>query len=246
MILFVGDIHGKTFAAKQIDAYAKKIGATAIIQTGDFGLLWGGPNDDFEEEFFTYFYTREPSLPVWYTCAGNHDNWDALKAKADIQGNADVVELAPNCFWVQRGKFLNIEGKKILFFGGAESIDKYHRTEGISWWAQETPSYKEFEDFFSALDEGKPDIVITHDAPKSIDIWRIDNRESVTPKSLQKIFELTSHRPKAWLFGHHHILEEWNVDGTAFYCCGIEGEGWEYHLEDDSFHSFDDKLINSI
>lgn len=225
MILYVGDLHGSTYAARKIDEWAVANGVTSIVQVGDFGLLWRGL-DDYEESFYSYFYCREPSLPTWYVCDGNHENHTAWRTLAERQGNPDLVELLPNCYWVQRGKIISLEGKKHLFFGGAESIDRHNRTEGTSWWPEETPTNSEFNSFFEAIEDEKPDVIVTHDAPKDIDIWRVDGRNSATPRTLGQIWNSLTHRPTYWMFGHHHILERWRLNDTDFFCCGIEGEGW--------------------
>jgi len=225
MILYVGDIHGSTYAARKIDELATKIGVEAIVQVGDFGLLWTD-RGAYDETFLSYFYCREPSLPPWYTCGGNHDNWAVWNELAKEQEDSDIVKLVDNCFWVQRSRVISLGGKKHLFFGGAESIDKHHRTEGVSWWREETPTFQEFQDFFEAIESEKPDVIVAHDAPRFIEIYRVDNRNSVTPNTLQQIFDSIQHKPQTYFFGHHHILQDWNVNGTHFLCCGIEGEGW--------------------
>ena len=38
---------------------------------------------------------------------------------------------------LKRGRCYNIQGKNILTIGGADSVDKFRRTEGLSWWKEE-------------------------------------------------------------------------------------------------------------
>ena len=39
---------------------------------------------------------------------------------------------------LKRGRTYNIDGKKILTIGGADSVDKFRRQEGLNWWKEET------------------------------------------------------------------------------------------------------------
>lgn len=48
-----------------------------------------------------------------------------------------------NVIHLMRGEVYCIEGNTIFVMGGGYSIDKYRRTEGISWWLLEMPSKEE-------------------------------------------------------------------------------------------------------
>ena len=98
---------------------------------------------------------------------------------------------------------------------GAWSIDRIHRTENISWWANEELNYKEMQqalDFYSA---NKPRIMITHDYPHEVrkELFGIKDK-SITPTGLQAMFEV--HQPEIWVFGHHHESVNKVINGTRF------------------------------
>jgi 5-methylcytosine-specific restriction endonuclease McrA len=128
---------------------------------------------------------------------------------------------------------ITLEGERHLFLGGAESVDKVHRVEGATWWAYESPTYEEFSTFFNAFEDKKPDVVVTHEAPLCVDCcgsghtsMSVKREDQPTARNLQNIWKISTHRPARWYFGHHHVFEEWEVEGTTFRCCGLGGQYW--------------------
>jgi hypothetical protein len=55
-----------------------------------------------------------------------------------------------------------------MYIGGALSIDKAHRTEGLNWWVDEELSIQEMNSIFDKYIKEKPDIMVTHDCPEEI------------------------------------------------------------------------------
>jgi hypothetical protein len=219
MIFYVGDTHGRLDDVKEIEAQAVKAGAKMIIQVGDFGVHFGK-----DCELSRWFNTRASGLP-WLTCGGNHDNWPMWRELPEVNMfGGSVIELAPECYFAERGTTLTLEGEKHLFFGGAESIDKVYRTEGADWWEDETPNIKEVNNFFDTMEDFKPDVVVTHDAPLRVVIKKYNREENATPRNLENVLKHGDHTPKKWYFGHHHVVGEWDLEGTKFYCCGFHGE----------------------
>ena len=220
MIYYVGDTHGRVDAVKKVDAAAIANGVNTVVQVGDFGCHFSpGLRCNVDE----YFQGRE-SGPVWYTCGGNHDNWATWNDMAKEQGNPDLIRLTKDCFFVRQGATVLLEGKSHLFFGGAESTDKHMRWEGHDWWPEETPSRDEFYTFFDALNERRPDVVVTHDAPIRVVIKRLLRNENATPNGLENALKHSDYQPPVWVFGHHHRVEDWTVGETRFYCCGVHGQ----------------------
>ena len=232
MILYVGDLHGNVDATAKLDALALERGVTAVVQVGDFGLRW---RPDALGRFFDKRgrQARKPNarrkMVRWYTAGGNHEDWSRWKA-AEAKTDGPLVELAPEVFYVKRGASVVIDGLRHAFCGGAESSDKHTRKPGKTWWPEETPSREEIERFFDSVDAGV-DVVVTHDAPKETGTFRHDDRESMpTCQALSRVAELTSKRPRVWLFGHHHnhgLVDRYDGRGTTTYFgCGLEGQGW--------------------
>ena len=218
MIIYAGDTHGRLSAFESIDADARAEGADIVIQVGDFGVHFYDNCD-----VANWFKNREGG-PIWITCGGNHDNWPFWRTLPEVNlFGGKVRELAPGCFFAERGTVLNIGGEKHLFFGGAESIDRYQRKEGRDWWAEETPTYPEFCKFMDALESERPQVVVTHDGPISIPIYKHNRDRSPTPRNLENVFRNSNHLPDRWYFGHHHINDNWEMRGVHFVCCGLHG-----------------------
>jgi len=108
--LVVGDVHGNF---ESLQAIIDKYNPPRIFQVGDFGY-WP---DKVEIPKF--------KIPV-YWIGGNHENWLYLK---DIKS---MTYVSDNCIFLPTGTRLTINGKTILFVGGAKSVDWKHRKEGIS------------------------------------------------------------------------------------------------------------------
>ena len=232
-ILYVGDIHGIVDDVAKIDQLAVELGIDTVVQVGDFGMWWPKSGYPLVKYFKKRARQNRPG-PTWYTCGGNHDSYDKFLELQENQGGARKVELAPGVYWIARGHTLTLEGKKHLFFGGAESIDRHNRIEGETWWRYETPTYEEFSNFFMKLEDGQPDVVVTHDAPLCIDCMgdghahlKLGRESQPTPRNFENVWTLTSYRPPEWYFGHHHVYEEWEVEGTTFRCCGLGGQYWK-------------------
>ncbi len=137
-----------------------------------------------------------------------------------IRGNHD----SPYCcrlssHWIKDGTWDELH--KMMFIGGAYSIDQNWRTPMISWWPDEELSYEELSGLISEYDFRKPEVMVTHDCPDSIrqHFFRI-HESTKTSAALQSMFEI--HKPKLWIFGHHHRFKNEIIKGTRFICLGID------------------------
>lgn len=219
MIFYVGDTHGKIESIQEVEEKAIKAGASLIVQVGDFGIHFAR-----NCKVAKWFENRSGGLN-WVTCGGNHDNWPMWREFPEVEIFGGMVrQLAPGCFFADRGTALNLGGKKHLFFGGAESTDKWFRTAGLDWWEDETPTQEEALAFFDSMQNNKPEVIVTHDAPLRVSIDRVNRETSETPRTLENVLKLADHAPARWYFGHHHVKEEWSIEGTTFYCCGLHGD----------------------
>lgn len=223
--MYLGDIHGRLKHLSSAYQMAEAKGFDAVIQVGDFGF--GFPNCTIKK--WAEKRSRQSKWSVKFiSCGGNHDNQDIVDRLSEEQGHPDLIELVPNSgvFFAKRGSCVEIGGIQHLFLGGAESIDKHLRTEGVDFWEREEPSREEFELFFSNLEKHKPDTVVTHDAPLRVPLKRTGRSVSHVPNMLENVLKYSSHKPSKWYFGHHHVLDQWQIEETKFYCCGLHGQKW--------------------
>ena len=199
-LVLVGDIHGKfrpfhAFAEREMDS------GVAVVQIGDFGHGFldhgtaASAGDFFRENAGTCGFIR-----------GNHDD-------------PEVCRTMPG--WIPDGH--HDPARDIMFVGGAFSVDRHLRTQGLDWWEDEECSIAELHGIFDRYAAVKPRIMVTHDAPSAaikavFPHVRLFRPLSRTMQAFDAMFEV--HRPDAWIFGHWHRSASAVVDGTRFQCLG--------------------------
>lgn len=210
-----GDVHGEWDLHKLTSAVFKA-GKTLtkediVFVAGDLGAVWGGNQTD---KYYQDWYESKQ----WTTCSvdGNHENHDLLEKLPEVPFHGGIAKkVNDSLYYLNRGEVYNFNGKTIFAFGGGKSIDKVDRTEGVSWWEQEIPTEREYENAMRNLDRHnfEVDYVITHTAPM-IAINRMITRDSEaifyynmkaddqTVKYLSNIENVLKY--KAWYFGHFH------------------------------------------
>lgn len=198
--LFIGDSHGDLAFVEHASNLARKHSAE-IISVGDWGFLW--PGHDQLRDLSDMLVGAGVRM---YFCDGNHDDHARLKklrGRIRVQG----VHIDVNVIYQPRGSvYEDDDGTRFLFLGGAPSIDRDDRTEGLSWWPEETITEPEFQLARSA--KGPIHVLVTHDAPdyppgfspKGTPGYRRDQTQS-----MRRIDALIrQHRPALHIHGHWH------------------------------------------
>lgn len=165
------------------------------IQVGDMGLGFKGIVLDDLN-----------SKDTWFD--GNHDDVSVCKDAPGYMGRFGVTRE---------------EG--IFYAGGAFSVDAFYRTPGVNWWHTEQMNHEEMMEALQLYSDTKPDIVATHDCPRSIYDLMLQKRyhgtkapvyENHTANLLQQMLEI--HKPNFWIFGHWHRHVNEDVGGVRFVC----------------------------
>jgi len=184
-VLILGDVHGeweKLFSL--INRYDIK--DCYLICVGDLGIGFANSHSKeirTLEIANTFFTVRNINF---LSIRGNHDNPAFFKKEIKSFSN---IRLIPD----YHTEIINDE--KFLFVGGAVSIDRTHRKEGISYWSDEGFVLK------PELVE-KCDVLITHSVPS----WNGPNNKS-------GIESWCSKDPTLWeecmaeRFGHDKLIE---------------------------------------
>lgn len=155
MIALIGDLHGDFAVIETLSEYVLE--DTIFIQLGDFG-------------FYHRVLENWPAtkFPV-YVIDGNHEDHEYIRNEllASVPLHQNVVEIKPNLFYVRRGSVVEIDGKRIGFLGGAESVDKYSRLRnGWHWSALESVTDADADRMIA---NGKAvDMLVTHTPPSSV------------------------------------------------------------------------------
>lgn len=209
MIYITGDIHGALEIYKVVDFFKvekQKLNLSKkdyLIIVGDVGVCWdNGDKDNYVKETLQ-------GLPVsTLFIDGNHENFALLNDYPVSNWNGGQVhEIEPDIIHLMRGQVFEIEEKKFFTMGGAASIDRMYRNEGISWWPEELPSQEEYEQGFKALNEhdNKVDYILSHTAPYEIVRamgMELFEAEDTLQQYLQTIADEVNF--KHWYFGHFH------------------------------------------
>ncbi len=190
-----------------------------VFQVGDFGYWPDRPEYKYSRQMY------KNKVPIYF-CDGNHEDHKNLRKLCEQQGSSAPITVGPNLYYMPRGSFLILrDGRKVLFMGGAESVDKGQRTLGYDWFHQELILP---EDLLNIPREViKADIVISHTCPLEFQI---------VPDSYAGIFAgdpcramlsqvLQKYQPDLWYFGHFHHLQVGKYKNCAWSCRPRIGDG---------------------
>ena len=188
-MIFVGDVHGKF---SQFGKIVEDNPGKRIWQVGDMGIGFG-----------QYPSAFSPNVRF---IRGNHDNPLLCGPHINYLGDYGVEIIRENK-----------ELRSVFYVSGAFSTDQLYRTEGRDWWRGEELTYRQGQDCIDEYVKFRPEIVLSHDCPKSVvELICGTANNTATNQLLQAVFEL--HQPKLWVFGHHHISWQQKVQGTQFIC----------------------------
>lgn len=226
-ILVIGDTHGDKDNISNLMDVAISNECDKIFQVGDFGYF---PHIEKHNSFLDFCSAEihRSGIPIHFI-RGNHDDVVSLK-----KFGFGIHSIRENLFYHSDGFVWEWCGKRMVGIGGAYSIDRKFRTEGIDWFKDEQiPLY------LTEKEIGKVDIVFSHDAPMSssidslldfgMDIGTIGNRNK-----LQLICENV--RCGRLFHGHYHKRYDCRgrfVDGERFDIvslganCNMLSEQWE-------------------
>lgn len=146
---------------------------------------------------------------------GNHDNYES--------DNGVFINQTPH-FLGDFGIYSLPNSLDIFFVRGGYSIDKMYRQLGRDWWPEEELNYIQMVNALKAYADAKPDFVISHECPERIipevstlALW---DGKPIVPSTTARMLDemLKIHKPKLWVFGHHHKKWEKEIDGTQFIC----------------------------
>lgn len=223
-MIIIGDVHGDL---RSIVATIERLGIYGqnLIQVGDVGLGFMSKERDFSnlEIINEIMIERRCML---YLIRGNHDNPSFWNKENDIYSN---VILVPDY------SLLEIDSKKVFFLGGAISIDRLNRVEGINYWKDEIVIL----DMDKAQLAKEADIIITHISPSICFPHSLNalvneyiNAEKKAGVSTSLANELTLERgimdvirnispAKEWYYGHYHRNNVEIIDDKKYVCVDI-------------------------
>ncbi len=214
-ILVVGDIHG---CYGYLNSIISKKNPQIVLQCGDFGYF---PNSIFRDSRGNIHYWKmefkNKNTKIYWIDGNHEDHWGL----SSLENN----EIYPNVFYMKRGSILTLsDGRNVLFMGGALSIDKHDRIEGIDWFREETITQKDLMN----IPDKNIDIVISHTLPNEFDVfdYHIKFDHDTSRDALSTILEY--YKPDLWFGGHMHTFKTGKYLNTKWTCLSYAGhyERW--------------------
>jgi len=163
----------------------------ATVQVGDFGFDYGCLNG------------MDPDAHK--IIGGNHDNYSIIGQSPYYLGDYGTA---------------TVGGVTFFFVRGERSVDAHLRIENVNWWRDEELDMAQGYAAIEAYTAAKPEIVISHGCPAEMVPFFVTNPAKFKPSRTAQLLDAmwNTHRPKLWVFGHHHKSETLTVGETFFRC----------------------------
>ena len=204
-VFYVGDHHGDW---KQLEWFINRleIKNCYLISVGDSGIGFKPKKEQLSDINSLNKKFKKLDI-VFMSIRGNHDD-------PSYYNGADRIKLS-NFETIEDYTVMEHNGKVIQFIGGATSIDRSMRKEGVSYWSKEGLDFKGDK-------LQKVDILITHTAPiwcfpqrfnQMVYDWAKDDSYLLEELILERevmgeIFKVC--QPSLHLYGHFH--DSWNEE----------------------------------
>lgn len=210
-IYITGDIHGETIQDRINFELHKD---DYLIVTGDVAFNWITDSEKVKREILEW-YSSLPCTVLFVD--GNHENFTYLNQLPVIDFlHGKASQVAPNIFHLKRGEIYFINSTKFFVMGGATSVDKDCRVQGVTWFPEEVPNYREMSHAIDNLEffKNEVDFVVTHTAPtsKKCKFLNVHMENDPTSNFLEYVLEHVKF--KAWYCGHFHT--DLVLDGNFF------------------------------
>lgn len=213
-VLIAGDWHGNLPWAKAVVGEAVRLlpdePVRTIVHVGDFGVWPGTAGERFLAELGDLLHGARAR--VLFVDGNHEDHAKLLRLRDTITApgrRTDRVSIGRSITYLPRGHRWTWHGRTWLACGGATSVDRTFRREGIDWWPEEAISEA---DHHRITDGGRADVMVCHDAPSTVHMdlgpwpraWDLADkaRADAHRERLQAIVDEV--RPSWLLHGHYH------------------------------------------
>lgn len=218
-----GDWHGnRTWALRCVRALAVA-GVGEVFHLGDFGI-WPGPTG--RDYLIDLTDALEAHAMTLFVTPGNHEDYDQIEELPSIDLGHDVGRIrwiTDRIALLPRGHRWERNGWTFVSLGGAPSVDRWLRREGLDWWEAEAITD---EDVTRVVAGGQADVMLAHDAPDAVLGTRgvaailrsnplgrpayalkyaSEGRDRMTAAFL-------AIQPRLFLHGHYHLRDEAWID----------------------------------
>lgn len=201
-----GDWHGNIgwvrTLAKALPTLAPDV--TTILQLGDW---WMNATD--QDAAF-----QNSSIDTVLVTLGNHEPWGDITPLLDANPRSSV-RVSAMTWLLARPARLTIGRRTVLSLGGAASVDKAWRREGVNWWPDEEITDTHVR---AAVAMGDSDLMLAHESPDRTPVSAVQAVLRTNPfgfpddaladsllsrRRVAKVWDLV--HPELLVHGHMHI-----------------------------------------
>jgi hypothetical protein len=216
-VVTAGDWHANTAWAASVLRMLPELlpeqSPRIIVHAGDFGV-WRTRHGE------AYLNTLDASLvrkdAIILFVDGNHEDWPLLHEIAGEVDPQQPVAIRNTIWWLPRGYRWTWHGRTWLAVGGAVSVDRSCRREGVDWFPEEEITEAQHRRITAA---GRADVMICHDTPIRVPLrlpppprhWAAQDlaRSDRHRERLQDIVDVV--RPTHLIHGHYHLEHDTTV-----------------------------------
>ncbi|MEV4735179.1 metallophosphoesterase [Microbacterium sp. LWO14-1.2] len=152
-VAVVGDIHGDfrwlDIVARAVQTLAPDV--TTMLQLGDWAMDPGMTDEALDGT----------GIERVYVTLGNHEPWGQINPLLNAHPGC-AIRVSEITWILPRPARLTIGGRSVLSLGGAVSVDRAWRVEGVSWWPDEEITR---DHVAAAIAGGPADLMLTHESP---------------------------------------------------------------------------------
>ena len=224
-VAVLGDVHRNVgwmrMLAKALPYLAPDV--TTILQLGD----WWMPASDIDEAF------ADGNITGIYVTNGNHEPWGEITPLLNKHPD-EAVRISEIVWLLPRPAWLSIGGRSVLSLGGASSVDRESRIEGLTWWPDEAITD---EHVAAAIAGPAADLMLTHESPAGTPVRAVREILRSNPHAFPKTALEASAasrvrvrevwdavRPELLAHGHMHVAAGGKTeDGRRVASFGREG-----------------------
>jgi hypothetical protein len=165
-IVVAGDWHGdEEWAVSVIRRVPSLLAGESqrlILHLGDFGI-WPDKAGQVYLDRVSEALARA-GAELWFV-DGNHEDFDQLDQLDRKPGPDGRVTVVPRITHLPRGYRWSWQGLTWLACGGAVSLDRAVRVEGVDWWPQEEITTAQEVTLSTS---GHADVMVCHDCPSGV------------------------------------------------------------------------------
>ncbi|QDE35598.1 metallophosphatase family protein [Microbacterium foliorum] len=221
-----GDWHGNIGWARTIARVLPYLASdvTTMLHLGD----WSMPEAEIDEIF------AETGIERILVTVGNHEPFDQISPLLN-QRPGHAVRVSKLTWFLPRPARLTIGGRRVLSLGGAASVDRRSRIEGLTWWPDEAITD---EHIAAAIAGGPADLMLTHEGPAGTPVRPVreilktnphrfpDAALEASAASRARVSEVwDAVRPELLAHGHMHVPAGGKTnDGRRVASLGRDGQ----------------------